>query len=322
MTSTDEMNISFKGIEANKIFFDPIYKDMARLEGFTVMPSIKSGRQKIMGITAMEDVVRQKTGCGFSPSGDINIYEREIQVYPIKVELAQCYDEFTQTVLAEKLKTGNMQADIQGTEIQQIVTTQLNHAIQKDLKAALFFGNRASGAGRLSVIDGLWSVHIPALVAASTTPKIAAGSGSALTAGDGKALLEGVYNNATDELKGLGSSMLQFHVSGTVYDQYRMDIQSAAFSSGFVETTVNGVSTLSYNGIQLVEHREWDAATAAHSHFVMLTTPKNIVLGTDLLSDLTSFKTWYDEKDEMVYTKLNGQFGANYIHGSLFSVAY
>ena len=271
---------------------------------------------------ALENIVRQKTGCGFDPVGDFNLYQRDIQVYQIKVDLEQCIDEFEQTVYADLLRSGNRKSDLQGTQIMNMLTQNVSMAMQRDLNAAMWFGNKATGTDRLAVCDGLLSVHIPNLVAANLCPYKNAGSGSALNAGDARILLTDVYDNASNALKGLPVSELKYYVSGSVYDQLIADLENIDVAGGFTQNIENGRTSLSFRGIEVIVQREWDTLSSANSHYVVLTTPQNVVIGTDLFSDLNSYQTWHDIKDEKVYLKARSVFGVNYAHPALFSVAY
>ena len=296
--------------------------DNSQLGDFKLYPNIKQGAARIGYVEDLQNIVRQKTGCGFDPVGDFNLYQRDIQVYPIKVDLEQCVDEFEQTVFAELLRSGNRKSDIQGTQIMNILTQSVQMGMQRDLNAIMWFGNKATGTDRLRVADGLLSVHIPALVTANLCPYKNAGSGAALTAGDARVLLTDVYDNSSNALKGLPASDKKYYVSGSVYDQLIADLENIDVAGGFTQNIENGRTVLRFRGIDVVVQREWDTLSAANSHYVVLTTPQNIVIGTDLFSDLSSYETWHDRKDEKVYLKARGVFGVNYAHPALFSVAY
>ena len=83
------------------------------------------------------------------------------------------------------------------------------------------------------------------------------------------------------------------------------------------------VHHLTFRGIEVIVQREWDTLSTANSHYVVINyTSKHVVIGTDLFSDLNSYQTWHDIKDEKVYLKARSVFGVNYAHPALFSVAY
>ena len=321
-TLMPQININLTGVEANEILFDPIFMDGGSMTDFKVYPNVKKGAQKIYHVTELENIVREKTGCGFDPIGNMNIYDREIRVYEAKVELEQCIDEFEDTVFQTLLKSGNLRRDIQGTEIMNILSSQVQMATAKDLKAMLWFGNKATGAGRLKVVDGLLSVHIPNLVAANLCPYKNAGSGSALNAGDARIILTDVYDNQAEALYGMDDSQKVFYVSRSVYSQLRADMEAIGATGGFTSDIESGRRIDRFRGIKIEQKVQWDSLSTANSHYVVLTNPKNIVVGTDIMGDASRFKVWYNEEQEMVRIKATFMLGVDYVHPSLFSVAY
>jgi len=58
------------------------------------------------------------------------------------------------------------------------------------------------------------------------------------------------------------------------------------------------------------------------SHLALLTTPDNLIMATNMQSDLNKVEVWYDRKDELNYIKVNGEFGTNFVHAAFFVIAY
>ena len=325
-TIQHEFSVSYKGIEAQKLFFEPIFTDILNIGDFTVLPDVVYKR-KLQYVDKLEKIVRKNTGCGFSAAGNFGITEREIDVDEVKINIEQCYDEFKSTVLQEKLKKGNMKFDMSGTEIFKYLIQKVKDATLLDYMRLFWFGDKASASADYDITDGLWTVHIPALVAAASVPYTATGSGAPLAAGQGEALLRSVYESAALPLKGLPTNEKVFLVSGSVYEQYREDLENSGGGDAGRQLVIDGAQQLTFRGIPVKPNWNWDVYTSADlglpdHHQILYTTPKNLIFATDLFSSLASVLVFYDQLQEKTYVKVNGKMGSNYVHPSLMAVGY
>jgi len=317
--------VSYKGINSTMIFFQPLFKDVIGLNAFKLMSNVRN-KQKMGFVNKLEGIVQKKTGCGFTPNGKLGVYEREISVSPAKINLEICNDEFKNTLWEEKTKSGNLQYDLSGTEIMDILLQQAREGAAADILKLFWYGDKASTDINLNIADGIWQVHIPALVAQNLVPYVNTNAGTPLAAGDATDFLQEVYDNAPLALKGLPLSMKYFMVSGSVYDWYVKDLQAANVYVG-VSMTVNGVADVRFNGIPVIPNYLWDVTDtndlgAPDTHRILYTTPENLVFATDMTSDLNSFMVFTDDLTEKTYVKANFDLGTNYVHESLFSVGY
>ena len=325
-TITRKFSVNYKGIEANELFFVPIFTDIMQLGDFTIMPDVVYKR-KMQFVNTLEKIVQKNTGCGFTPSGDFGISEREVDVDEIKVNIEQCYDEFKNTVLQEKLKKGNMKFNMTGTEIFKYLIQKVKDATMLDYMRLFWFGDKTSVDPAYNVTDGIWSVHIPALVAATAIPYTNTASGAPLNPGDGENYLRTVYDAAPLPLKGLPTTEKVFLVSGSVYEQYREDLENSGGGDAGRQLVIDGAQVLSFRGIAVKPQWNWDVYTAADLslpdyHQILYTSPKNLIFATDLFSTMSQVGVFYDELEEKTYVKVNGKMGTNYVHPSLFSVGY
>lgn len=317
--------VNYKGINATQIFFQPLFKDVVGLGAFKLMSNVRN-KQKMGFVNKLEGIVQKKTGCGFTPSGKLGVYERTISVNPAKINLEICNDEFKNTLWEEKTKSGNLQYDLSGTEIMDILLQQAREGAAADILKLFWYGDTASNDILLNVADGIWQVHIPTLVANNLIPRVNTNAGTPLAAGDATDFLQEVYDNAPLALKGLPVSMKAFMVSGSIYEWYVKDLQAANVYVG-VSMQVNGVADVRFNGIPVIPNYLWDVTDtndlgAPDTHRILYTTPENLVFATDMTSDLNSFMVFTDELEEKTYVKANFDLGTNYVHESLFSVGY
>jgi hypothetical protein len=320
-----QLDVSFRGTEANNIFLEPVFFDDDLRGQFRVLGNV-ANKKKMVFVQQLENIVRKYSGCGFNPVGAVDIYQRTIDVEKMKVDLEMCWDEFEDTVFEELLKTGTRLPDISGTLIEKILLTRVQQAIRNDITRLSYFGDQSSNNPNFDSLDGFWTVYYPQLVAADLVPRANTGSGTNLAAGDGFAILRDVYDQAPLQLKGLPANQKVFNVTQSVYSQLREDIENGGGGDYGLLQLINGVEQFTFRGVTVIPQFRWDdIATSLGTtkpHYVEYTTPQNKVLATDVLSPETALELWYDQKDEKVYIKARFKMGVNYIHPSLISLGY
>lgn len=324
-TELGQFAVSYRGDLANEILLEPVFFDSELRSSFRIMPNV-TNRRKMQFVEKLENVVRKYTGCGFTPIGNMSVYDREIEVQRMKIDMKICWDEFKDTVFEELLNQGTRLPDLTGTQIEAILIGRIQQALRLDLERLAFFGNTASNDPNYDSVDGLWTVYYPELVAEALSPRTNTGSGSDLAAGDGIDILRAVYDQAPNELKALPANQKVFNVTHSVYNQYLVDIEEGGGADYGLLTMINGVQTLQFRGIPVMPMHRWDGILTAlgttKPHYVEYTTPLNRVLATDITDPGTDLSIWYDQKDEEVYMKGRWKMGVNYVHHSLVSLGY
>jgi len=324
-TELGQFAVSYRGDLANEILLEPVFFDSELRSSFQVMPNV-TNRRKMQFVEKLENVVRKYTGCGFTPIGNMSVYDREIEVQRMKIDMKICWDEFKDTVFEELLNQGTRLPDLTGTQIESILIGRIQQALRLDLERLAFFGNTKSNDPNYDSVDGLWTVYYPELVAEALSPRTNTGSGSDLSAGDGIDILRAVYDQAPNELKALPANQKVFNVTHSVYNQYLVDIEEGGGADYGLLTLINGVQTLQFRGIPVMPFHRWDGILTAlgttKPHYVEYTTPRNRVLATDITDPGTDLSIWYDQKDEEVYMKGRWKMGVNYVHHSLVSLGY
>lgn len=324
-TELGQFAVSYRGDLANEILLEPVFFDSELRSSFRIMPNV-TNRRKMQFVEKLENVVRKYTGCGFTPIGNMSVYDREIEVQRMKIDMKICWDEFKDTVFEELLNQGTRLPDLTGTQIESILIGRIQQALRLDLERLAFFGNTASNDPNYDSVNGLWTVYYPELVAEALSPRTNTGSGSDLSAGDGIDILRAVYDQAPNELKALPANQKVFNVTHSVYNQYLVDIEEGGGADYGLLTMINGVQTLQFRGIPVMPYHRWDGILTAlgttKPHYVEYTTPLNRVLATDITDPGTDLSIWYDQKDEEVYMKGRWKMGVNYVHHSLVSLGY
>ena len=324
-TELGQFAVSYRGDLANEILLEPVFFDSELRSSFRIMPNV-TNRRKMQFVEKLENVVRKYTGCGFTPIGNMSVYDREIEVQRMKIDMKICWDEFKDTVFEELLNQGTRLPDLTGTQIEAILIGRIQQALRLDLERLAFFGNTASNDPNYDSVNGLWTVYYPELVAEALSPRTNTGSGSDLSAGDGIDILRAVYDQAPNELKALPANQKVFNVTHSVYNQYLVDIEEGGGADYGLLTMINGVQTLQFRGIPVMPYHRWDGILTAlgttKPHYVEYTTPLNRVLATDITDPGTDLSIWYEQKDEEVYMKGRWKMGVNYVHHSLVSLGY
>jgi hypothetical protein len=328
-----ERRYQFVGDSANEIIFDPVFMDDDLINSYRLMPNVVS-KKRIGFVEKLEKIVRKYSGCGFTPVGNLRTYERNVEVEKAKIDMELCFDEFQDTVFEETLRRGTRIADLRGTLMYDIWIEKIREALKLDIERIFHFGNTASSDPNYDLIDGLWTVHYPALVAANLIPRKDTGTGTALTAGNGITVIRDVVDNAPNELKALPRNMKVINVTGAVYQRYIQDLEDGANTTYAgdegLRRLVDGVEVVTFRGIPVVPKWRWDDIlesdlSTAVPNYVEYTTPMNKVLATDIASgnlSASELTIWFDEEDEKVKTKTRFKIGGNYIHPSLISVGY
>lgn len=328
------ISVSFQGVQASEIFLEPVFMDTDIMSIFQVMPDIKNGKQKMLFAGAIDNFLRQRKGCGFSPVGDLKINERCITTTDVKGETAECWEEFKQTILLEALNTGVRKGDLSGTVLQTILLDRLQKGVMRQLELLAFFGDKASGNAEQDIVDGLWTVYLPQLVTQNLTPRVNSNSGTALGAGDAMDLFDAVYDASTNELDAFGENEKVFLVTRQVWEQLRKDYRdNVQGSCCFLEQAEDGRERLTFNGIEVMKMSRWEGLAAQYMgtilpgvtsdfNLVLYTHRRNLVLGTNMASDINRFETWFERKEEEYLTRTAFEIGFNYVHPSLMAVAY
>lgn len=320
-----QFSVSYTGDLANEIFLEPVFFDDELRTSYRIMPNVTS-RRKMQFAQALEKIVRKYAGCGFTPVGALTVYDREIEVNKMKIDMELCMDEFLDTVFEELLNTGTRIGDLTDTVLSNILITRVQQAIRLDIERLLHFGDTSSADPAYDPMDGLWTVYYPALVTQTLVPRTDTGSGSAIATGDGIEILKAVYDQAPLQLKALPANQKVLNVTGAVYNAYRADIEDGGGGDYGLLATINGIEMLTFRGVPVKPMWRWDAILTelgtSLPNYVEYTTPLNKVVATDITNPGTDLQMWYDPKDEKMYVKGRWKMGANYIHHSLISLGY
>jgi hypothetical protein len=320
------ISVDLRGSEASEIFLEPVYTDPSIMTQFRIMPTVVS-KKKMIFVEDLEKIVRRYAGCGFKPVGNFNIYERFVSVEKAEANIAQCWDEFKDTVLEELMNRGVRFPELNDTILGDIIRTRMIEAVRRDITRLMYFGNEASLLPEYSVIDGLWKQY-EALVAQQLIPRTAMGN-SALAAGEGISNLKAVYDQADVRLKRLPNNQKYINVSGDVWEAYRNDLENNGGGDDGRMMLIDGAERLFFRGIEVNGLWDWniyrdETKGTSNNHLIEYSTRLNKVFATDIASGNpeAQFKIWFNDEDEKMKAKTIFKFGTSFVHPSLISVGY
>ena len=160
---------------------------------------------------------------------------------------------------------------------------------------------------------------------AATQANVAMGS---VKAGGALAAFKAMWAGMPEVLRSYrNSGELRFMVTSSLYDNYTETIEALNGSEAAYTTLLDGRRVLSFRGVTTIERPEWGVHIdedfgSEQPHRALLTIPRNLVVGTDGMSDDTNIEMWYEKKTQENYFRAEYKAGTQYIHDELIVAAY
>jgi len=287
----------------------------------------------------LSKILRKYTGCGFTAAGGtLSVTDKVISTEKIKANVEQCVEEFADTYLYELVKKGVEIDDISNTVIDEIIKRQFVKGMASDIHRIYWFADANDGDADWDHFDGLISLFLDASAAIGASCFVDADgtafeTGDALAADGSAGLMKQLWEAQSASLRVVQNK--QYYVTYTVYDNLLDTYEDLNSSAGLLRM-IGGTNQLTYRGVPVVPVPEWDVslldATNPHytgsglsigSNLIVLTTPDNLIIGTDVSAPASEFKIRYADNDEETM-KITSKFklGAQFVHESLVCLAY
>ena len=318
-------DIQIPGPLATSLFFKPVFFDEDIRKTYKVFYNVIT-KKKLVYAQTLEKIVRKWTGANFSAAGNtLNLVNRELSVERMNINLLQNTNDFYDTIMEYALETGTKIQNIDGLVL-DILMTRVQEATRKDIMRIGWYGDITSSDANYNMVDGFFK-KITLGVNAGTINWKSSGSGTALNPGDAIALLEQVWINQPTVLKALPNAQKQFRISPDILYNYMTTLEDGRNEYGY-QLIEAGKPTGSYyyRGIELIPEFTWEAENIAagnpNKHQVVLTSPLNLCIGTDVVSPGDEILMGYDQYRDNLWLKSNFKFGVDYVFDELFSVAY
>ena len=136
-----------------------------------------------------------------------------------------------------------------------------------------------------------------------------------------------LWSKMPASLKGLMQREGRIMVTGSVADNYTDTIEALNGSDAAYFTLRDGEKVKAFRGIPIVERIEWDEHISddfdgVRPHRILFTIPRNLVVGTDGISDDTKVESWYEILTQNRHMRVEYKAGTQYIHEDYIVAAY
>ena len=326
--------LSYSKEDAQKYFLQPLFVGNSAFDYFEILTGVKSS-QKLDKFSTLQKITKAEAS-GFAGATGVTYTQRTIAVARMEAEVEQAGGAFWNSIKGELLRLGLNKDDISGTVLQQIVSDIMLRGVKRDLERQIWFGDTTSAGGSAAdynAYDGIFS----ALAGLPAGQKLAIPSG-ALPANQAQtefdAQIAAMPSEGLEDRAGL-----VFFATRSMCDNYRATLSTTATDSSY-NALVNGVPTLAYQGIPIIEMGLWDSVIAADSnvatpltapslfdntkkldgHLCVLTVKNNIVVATDYDS-VGGADLWYNK--DLKYNRFRFEYvmGTNYKNDELVVTA-
>ncbi len=337
---TTDFTYTYPGILTTDLYFKPILDDSPSLSDIAIIDSGISFKKVYNVVPGLNKILKPYVGCARTYNGTVAIGNVMLETKEFELNLEWCKDDFTQqlssryNLLAQEwLKTGINSFDPSGTPVARVIDQVIMEGLKRDISRRIFFGDQDSSSADWNTINGMWTRLIDTSGGSNYCVRRA---GSALGTGtisdaNAFAALKAAWDSSSNLLK-TNKSKLRYYVTGSVYDGYIASLQS--IGSGFTElayqATIDGIKTVTYNGIPVIPVRLWDEFLADSTnplyattrHLVLLTMKENHIIGVENSADLNKVEGWYERKDRKYYFEGDMKFGYQYLHCDLSTIVY
>ena len=234
-------------------------------------------------------VLQPGAGCGFTPQGEIELTDRELNVAVIKVNMGVCPDKLRGTFAEYLIRTRAGEQPLPyEEEITQAIVAFINEALEK----AIWQGDTASQDPNLANFDGLL--------------KIAAGESDVIvptiTATTYRGIVAQVLAVIPASARKRGAVI---YLSPEAYEGYLLELVNANlyhYSGPQNEAPVEWV--IPGTNVKVVRTEGLEGAGS-----IMATYDRNLYYGTDMENDKEGFSITYDETDEIFRIKVRWASG-------------
>ena len=235
-------------------------------------------------------VLQPGAGCGFTPQGEIELTDREINVAVIKINMDVCPDKLRGTFAEYLIRT---RAGEQPLPYEQEITDAITAFIAEALEKAIWQGDTTSQDANLSNFDGI--LKIAAGEADVVNVNVAAGSTM-------RAAIAATLAAIPAAARKRGAVI---HVAPELFEAWMQELVNA--------------NLYHYSGPQDADPDEWVIPGSnvrvirteglAGTLKLVATYDRNLYYGTDMENDAEVFDIKYDDTDEVFHIKVRWASG-------------
>jgi hypothetical protein len=330
----------------SELIFDEVVKGPDLNMIHTVYPNIVTQAQ--IGFISKGGLVGvANQGCNPTPQ-DWSVGTRDVKFDPKAWEIliAACWTDLEATAAVYSLHRGVNIPDFTDTDYMTILMEVLLNAMNEFMYRFIWFSdvdaaNIADGGEitdgvnikYFNILDGLFK-QMDAQIALNPKQHITitenAGSTYAtqeVPAANALQYIKDAYRAAPRQLRSMRNKM--FLVTGGLYDAYAENLESACCMETTYQNLVNGMTTLSYKGVPIIEMSIWDEIIESYynntttgryinPNRLVFTAPEVLAVGVDDPNAFDSVKSWYNPDTREVKIEAMGKADAKLANPNLF----
>jgi hypothetical protein len=319
--------LTYGGKETMDVLIKPSFQDPKLSSIFRVRTDIQS-TEKMYLLNPVSYLTQTYSSCGLpTPSTGVNITQKILTTHPLQVYINECPDVFSSTIFETWKKSGANLNDITGTEIEKIIEKIVMDATVRDAYRIACFGNTSLSDTRYTMLDGMWklifdNVDSYCIDRVEYLPDGTLASGAAL------GYLKNLYDQCDNILASVEDNNKHFLVTTQIYNNLMASYESVSGGTEMqFKNQTDGQKTLQYRGIDVIPQRSWTTYinsdfSNSNPHRIVYTTKDNWVLGVEKESDMTTFRSWFSQDDDLYKSLLRYRMGVQFVQCDLTAVSY
>ena len=345
----------------SETLFEGFFADPVLTSLVTVQEGIKADKQLIIWGRHTGLSGKKLTACP-TPSNTtwgFDTIEKTWSPKYIGDRYEECYQTFMDTFVQWMLNAGVNKSDFTSTELAAFIIEQLQDTVSEVFQRHFWFGDKGIVAGTnnnlaagelvyFNAIDGIWAQAFDIVTA--TAARLSSTGLATKNAAASYALqkfsttdvtnqvvslaLDSVWYDADMRLRSMNKSQLAYYVTQSVFDQLEKERKAISGIDLPYNRQENGISTLTWNGINVVPVQLWDRMIASYfgddatpvksvlPHRVMLAPKSNLLLGVETTGSLGELDAWYSKDNEVMYGKFGASIDAKIGVDNMVQLAY
>lgn len=337
-------------------FADPILTSLV-----TVTEGIKADKQLIIWGRHTGLSGKQITACPTPTNSTwgFDTIEKTWSPKYIGDRYEECYQTFMDTFAQWMLNAGVNKSDFTNTELAAFIVEQMQDMVAEVYQRFFWFGDKGIVAGTnnnlsagqvafFNAIDGIWAQVFDIVTASAirkSTTDLATKNGQAsyalqkfnatdVTNQVVSKALDSVWYDADMRLRSMAKNQLNYYVTQSVYDQLEKERKAISGIDLPYNRQENGLTTLTWNGINVVPVQLWDRMITAYfgddatpvkstlPHRVLLAPQSNLLLGVETVGSMSELDAWYSKDNEVMYAKFGASIDAKVGVDTMIQTAY
>lgn len=263
-------------------------------------------------------LIAKAGGCGaFSATGSVPLKQVELRVCPLKVEENICNDDLKQYWLGQKMPSGSYVEDLSPAEFAQVYTADKVDKLSALVEDYFWAGSTSNHySNGLTLCDGiLEKLEYTSMTSSTISGNAISGTSStysgALNVTTAIAVIDNMINNLTSSSTGkniLKAGNLVLFMDYVNFNTLVRALRNVNYfhSNLGQENVGDGRWEFDFPGqpVKIV------AVKSLPSTKMLLSSADNFIYGTDLESDYSNFKIWYDIDNDEVRFRSKFKLGA------------